>query len=182
MTLIGIGHQKQVGKDTVAEMLKEYCTSKGKPCYIYHFADELYRECAELLGITVEEIKKNKNHFRGLLQWYGTDYTKGYLGENDSWVIALEYTLENDNIPPSAIIIVPDTRFLNEVQWIRNQGGILIKVSRLNNMENRVPDMHQSEVELFNAGQWYDYNMLNSGTLEDLKEQVQTLAECLKLD
>jgi len=60
MTLIGIGHQKQVGKDTVAEMLKEYCTSKGKPCYIYHFADELYRECAELLGITVEEIKKNK--------------------------------------------------------------------------------------------------------------------------
>lgn len=181
MTLIGIGHQKQVGKDTVAEMLKEYYTAKGKYCYIYHFADALRKECALRLGISVTTIELNKQLFRPFLQWYGTEYTKVFLGQPNYWTNELDFMLQNDNIPTSSIIIVPDTRFLNEVQWIRNQGGVLIKVSRLNNVENRVPDQHQSETELLNAGQWYDYNMLNSGTLEDLKEQVETLAECLKL-
>jgi hypothetical protein len=71
--------------------------------------------------------------------------------------------------------IITDTRFPNEFDAIKKKGGICIKVLR----ENNTVDLHASETALDSYK--FDYVLNNSGTLEDLVEEVKTMLIHFKL-
>ena len=67
--------------------------------------------------------------------------------------------------------IVTDVRFPNEVQAIKDRGGILIRVER----EISAEDTHFSETALDNYKDW-DHIIENNGTIEELKDKVEKLS------
>ena len=66
--------------------------------------------------------------------------------------------------------IITDMRFPNEMQAVKANGGITIRVVRPSDKE--IPlDLHPSETALDDAK--FDYEIVNDGTIEDLKEKVE---------
>lgn len=121
---------------------------------------------------------------RWVLQYWGTEVCrKGF--HDDIWIAALENKLRQtkDNI------VISDVRFPNEIQSIKNAGGMIIWVKR-----GELPDWYDSAI-LANQGrniglnemkyrkihssEWawvgteFDAELTNDGTLEDLYSQVE---------
>jgi len=66
--------------------------------------------------------------------------------------------------------IITDLRFPNEMQAVKANGGITIKVVRPNDKD--IPlDLHPSETALDDAE--FDYEIVNDGTIEDLRDKVE---------
>lgn len=74
---------------------------------------------------------------------------------------------EEDLIYPKWII--PDTRFDNEAQAIKDRGGIIIKVQR----DVDTTDTHASEKGV--SDKYVDIVIDNNGSMEDLVEEVKTI-------
>jgi hypothetical protein len=98
----------------------------------------------------------------------------------DTWVNALfaDYKpvvkewdeLGNDTLVQYPNWIITDMRFPNEMQAVKANGGITIRVVRPSDKE--IPlDLHPSETALDDAE--FDYEIINDGTIEDLKEKVE---------
>ena len=106
------------------------------------FADKL-KECASLiLGVSRESFEYNsfKESFttlplsnkegepmtnREFLQYFGTEVGRNI--DKDLWIKALMYSYGRDK---ESHWIVPDVRFPNEADAIRNAGGVLWKIER----------------------------------------------------
>lgn len=136
--------------------------------------------------------KKTERTVRWLLQTVGTDAMRDVIHPN-IWVNALfadyksifigehEGTPEHDEyIYPNWIIT--DVRFPNELQAIKDRGGITIRVNRPN--INKLIDSginvqgtneHPSETALDNAV--FDHVIDNNGTIEELVEKVKEILE-----
>ena len=128
---------------------------------------------------------------RELLQILGTDALRNNL-HPDTWVNALmcyyipilnynnlkeavgemiwgEETGQVANIQYPNWIIT-DMRFPNEMQAVKANSGITIRVVRPHDKD--IPlDLHPSETALDNAE--FDYEIVNDGTIEDLKKKVE---------
>ena len=68
-------------------------------------------------------------------------------------------------------VVVSDVRFDNEIEAIRDRGGIIIKLVRETGLE---PDMHESERNIVN-NQNYDYLIDNNGNLHDLHHEIDVI-------
>ena len=158
MIILGIAGKKQSGKDTFADYVIQ--NARGLVAKI-HLSDPLKDEVAQLLAIPRQRIDNEKAYFRPLLQWYGTEWKRGQFG-NDCWIKKLEkkVLLSNANI-----IIIPDIRFANEVDWVRHMGGTIIKMERLGAADN---DPHVSENQINNFVPDITIKA-NSGDLKTLK-------------
>jgi dephospho-CoA kinase len=66
--------------------------------------------------------------------------------------------------------IITDLRFPNEMQAVKANGGITIRVVRPSDKEISL-DLHPSETALDDAE--FDYEIVNDGTIEDLKDKVE---------
>jgi hypothetical protein len=69
-------------------------------------------------------------------------------------------------------ILVDDVRFINELNVIKEHGGLIVKIDRpgFDGANN-----HASETSLDEYHDW-DRVLLNDGTLDEFKEQVKQLA------
>jgi tRNA uridine 5-carbamoylmethylation protein Kti12 len=163
MKLIGISGQKQSGKDTFAKHLAPYL---GGNCRILHFADELKREVSCACDVSVEELEQNKEVYRTILQWWGTEFRRKYKGDDNYWVdkVADDVNVLSGFLVDLAIIVA-DVRFMNEVDYIKNNGGYLIRIVRPSQMSN---DTHSSETSLSPFTGW-DEIVVNDGMLSDLQ-------------
>ena len=120
--------------------------------------------------------------YREFLQKLGTEAIRDGLHTN-TWVNALfaDYTLNRKKVEDEEYAteypnwIITDTRFPNEFDAIKKKGGICIKVLR----ENNTVDLHASETALDSYK--FDYVLNNSGTLEDLVEEVKNMLIHFKL-
>jgi hypothetical protein len=79
------------------------------------------------------------------------------------------------DIAPTENTIITDVRFKNETEWLFNNDGILIDVQRPDN-QIKVAS-HSSES---GTGVGADYIIVNDGTLEQLEDEVNRLADELK--
>jgi hypothetical protein len=133
---------------------------------------------------------------RWILQRWGTEVGRRSFHQ-DIWIASLERKLVgnlND-------IVIDDCRFINEIGVIRNQNGILIKINRGENpiwyetalsqlqynklyganfevhdtMTEKYPDIHISEWGWID--QEFDYEIDNSGTLEELHRKLDEIIE-----
>ena len=80
-------------------------------------------------------------------------------------------------------IVLSDTRFINEIETIRALKGRVVLVRRgpiPTQKEMQERDVHQSEWDWI--GQRFDYEIDNSGNLEDLKIKVDDMIKHLLQD
>lgn len=143
--LLGISGKKHSGKTSCAKIIKEYILPNNK-VGIKNFADELKFQTVRALQVgvpnfTLEELEQNKEKYRGLLQWWGTDYRRNIFGK-DYWINELTINI----LQPEQydLIIIPDVRFYNELDWIKENGGQVIYINRPNIFHR---DKHKSETE-----------------------------------
>ena len=163
MKVIGISGKKQSGKDTVAAMLSLMYPG----CVKYYFAGELKKEVARACGVTTEYIDQHKPNFRLILQGWGTDFRRNVYGD-DYWLKKMDIALES--LHTFKYLLIPDVRFKNEYEWVKGHGGVMIRLER----PSSAIDTHPSETELDSQKEW-DYVLDNSGTPEQLLEQVKQI-------
>jgi hypothetical protein len=72
------------------------------------------------------------------------------------------------------LVIIPDVRFKNELDFIKSQGGIMIRVEGASTSD----DTHVSENQLDNEK--FDYTVYNNGTFQELDNQVKSILNQIK--
>lgn len=160
-TILNISGKAQHGKDTLAEILADLLRAGGYRVQVIKFADSLKEEAAREHGWNGEKDKAG----RDLLQTLGT-----YKRENvdiDYWVKKAEEKFKGD----LDFILIPDTRYKNEIDYFRGKPGYRVITIRIERWENGelfdnglTPEQkaHSSEVSLDNYT--FDYWLqVNSG-------------------
>ena len=116
---------------------------------VYHFADPLKEMSINLFGLNPQEVygddnqKNMKTHIkwesmpdninnktgnmtnREFLEYFGTNIVRKI--KTDAWS---EFTIKRILAQKSEIAIIPDVRFPNEVDVIKKNGGIIIRLTR----------------------------------------------------
>ena len=123
---------------------------------VYHFADYLKDLSINLFGLNAQNVygtDKQKNELtnikwenmpfitkkggymtnREFLEQFGTKVVRKI--KTDAWVAA---TINKINYENSQLAIIPDVRFPNEVEAIKANGGVVIRLAR---------NLHNSDVE-----------------------------------
>lgn len=155
--IIAFAGRKQSGKTTCSEFVQTYANGTIEPLNstkIYNFADPLKQDiCINILGLTKEQCygtdeQKNElvNCFwnntqltaREVMQMVGTDMFRTM--QKNVWSDATIRKIQKDKAPLS---IIADCRFPNEVEAVKNAGGIVIKLTRNPHNSN-----HASETAL----------------------------------
>lgn len=194
--IIGIIGKAGAGKDTVAEMIiEEYSISKTnvsdskikrpvsyRPFNIAKFADGLKRSCAAITGLQSDYFYDRSNYgyviyslgitVRELMQKVGTGLRETV--DKDIWVkTALMKCAQNLNY------VFTDVRFPNEVEAIRNLGGMIIHIIRNDyedeSLKSEESKNHISETALDNYPINANITVLNNGDLEDLRKMVKQI-------
>lgn len=197
------------GKGTVGELLKMQGYKQASFAGVLKdTASIMFGWDRELLeGDTVESrvFRETKDEFwsekfgydfspRLALQLLGTEAGRDVF-HKDLWIYALEKRINNKRH-----VVITDTRFPNEIEWIRSKGGVIVQVKRGENpewyetalvenntnenahyilydngetMEQKYPNIHYSEWAWI--GQKIDYVINNDGTLKDLATSVNDL-------
>lgn len=131
-----------------------------------------------------------------LLQWWGTEYRRKMFGENywvdrvkeKIWQIKNEIIYSDKFNIDTHFILIPDTRFKNELNFIQAERGEYIRVVRLNEDGSQYLDSsrnpnHQSENDLEGISGGLNI-FVKSGEMELLKqksiEAINTIIKYLK--
>ena len=206
--IIGICGFIGSGKDTVANMFVE------RGCVQDSFAAPLKDVCASVFGWqremlegdTVEsrDFRETPDVFwttklgvpnftpRLALQLLGTEVLRNHFNEN-IWLNSLEYRIRKQ-LTDAPCTVISDARFRNELDLIKEMGGVIIWVQRgelpewfetaktahenvisRRIMETKYRDVHESEWNW--AGYPADYIVNNNGTLEELAKQVEDIRD-----
>lgn len=157
MHIIGISGKKQSGKDALTTALRLNFNGESRRIAL---ADPLKEEVARACGVSTQFIDNHKPDFRKMLQWWGTDFRRKFKHDN-YWIEQLFRNILAQP-PEVGLVVVPDVRFLNEATYIKEAGGLLIRVTRP--LPN--DDKHISETDLDD----YKFSdiLLNTGTLDDI--------------
>jgi hypothetical protein len=113
---------------------------------------------------------------RYILQYWGTEVMRGHFHDS-IWIDSFTARYRGENI------VLSDTRFINEINTIRDLQGKVVLVRRgpiPTQQEMQERSVHQSEWDWI--GQRFDYEIDNSGNLEDLRTQVGLMVRSLLPD
>jgi hypothetical protein len=132
------------------------------------------------------------------LQLLGTEAGRNVF-HKDIWVISLLNRAKGKDV------VVTDVRFKNEIDYIQNNGGIVVRVKRGEEpawydtalkqnstdidkhwlledehelMEQKFPDVHLSEWDWIGCD--FNYTIINDGTLQDLGNKIEEMLHTLK--
>lgn len=165
MNIIAFAGRKQSGKTTSAEFVQNlFANQYGISAKIYNFADPLKTLCMDILGLEHKQCygsDTDKNELvncywdgrqitaREVLQLVGTEMFRSL--QKNVWSDATIRLIKKEN--PN-LAIIADCRFPNEVEAIKNAGGLIIKLNR-----NPYHSSHASEIAL--DAENYDQQMFN---------------------
>ena len=176
--------KKYSGKDTLGKFFIERYKYKH-----ITFAQPLKEMIQNVFSITKEQLnepilKEEKDEYwqvspRQMMQFIGTELFRDQMKnlipniEEDVWIKILERKImkdveENKGKDNENKYVITDVRFKNEINFIRKNNGIIIKMYR--NVDNKI-DEHKSENEVEEMD--YDYLVENNGTIEELYDNVK---------
>ena len=180
--IIGILGNKGHGKDTISDHL----VSK----YQFHkkaFGNPLKEICQTLFGFNHEQLygnlKEIKDKYweitpRKAMQFVGTGLFRDKMNElipgisHNFWLECMRRQIGTYDR-----LVISDVRFQNEVDFIHEMNGIVIKVQRGNKETN---DVHASESEIRQITN-YDLYIANDSDLQKLYSKVDNLCQQLKI-
>src|SRR5690348_13638625 len=164
MILISLSGKKGSGKSTTARLIKDILLAYDSDLNVdlIAWADSLKEEVSKATGVSITVIEQNKPTFRSILQWWGTEFRRKFFNCEGYWIRKLLTKLVTST---ADVIIIHDTRFLNEVNTIRELKGYLWRIDRTS---SNVEDQHSSETELDTFNQW-DCIINNNVALGELK-------------
>ena len=171
MRVICISAKAQHGKDTSAVILKEIYEAEGKKVLITHYADLLKYICKTFFGWNGEK----DDYGRTLLQQVGTNIV--CAKQPDFWV---DFIINILKLFEGVwdIVIIPDCRFVNEIEKMRaNFDTTVIRVVRPN-FDNGLSDtqkQHPSETALDNFE--FDAVIYNNGSLAELRRALYKIID-----
>jgi hypothetical protein len=123
---------------------------------------------------------------RWILQQWGTEVLRNHFHDS-IWIASVENRLRNNKDD----IVITDCRFRNEIQSIKNVGGITLRANR-----GALPEWHDiavqynsgdqlSALKLYNlgihaseyssVGLEYDHQIDNNGSIDELHQQISRL-------
>ena len=130
MRIIGIAGKMGSGKDYIANnIIIPYLELKLNQSYLpFCFADQIKINIMSKMNITYHDVYVEKTNItRNLLQQEGTENGRLVYGE-DIWIKYFDNWVKIFKNRGIKNIITTDCRFKNELQYIKNQGGIIIKL------------------------------------------------------
>lgn len=155
--IIAFAGRKQSGKTTCSEFVQKYANGLIEPfnnVKIYNFADPLKQDiCMNIFGLTRDQCygtDNQKNELvdcywnnkqltsREVMQLVGTEMFRTL--QKNVWSDATIRKIKTEN---PTIAVIADCRFPNEIDAVKNAGGIVIKLTR-----NPYDSDHASEVAL----------------------------------
>lgn len=165
--VIGLAGVARVGKTTTADIFE-----KTFGVYPIAFADPIKSMIREMdPSIPWYKYEENKEEIipelgvslRFLYQTLGTEWGRN-LVRPQIWTEVLQRTVERN----SDLFLVTDVRYVNEADWVRDQGGLIIHVHKESPAEVRA---HSSEAGVdIVVG---DQHIYNNGTIQDLEEFIR---------
>jgi phosphomevalonate kinase len=131
--IFGIAGVARCGKDTLGKHLISKLTKKGYPSLRVSFADELKKDLdpflQEKLNISAfTNDNSEKNIIRPILVCWGTDICRKI--DSDYWIKKIEKQVKSC-IKNKIIVVITDVRYENEANWIKENGGFIIHLSRM---------------------------------------------------
>ena len=183
--LIGIVGNAHTGKDSLAKYL---ANSLDATVYIHPFAWFLKGCASEAFGIPfdnfVSTVTKEQTHPfwgvspREVAQYVGTEMFRAL--DSDFWIYRLIGHIDGDLELPEAweaysdgdVLLIPDVRFENEVEFILANNGHLIHLTRPGEVGNVGIPGHESEAGISSSVLASLYHIHNGGTLEELYLEV----------
>ena len=154
--IIAFAGRKQSGKTTSCEFVQSLFANKETK--IYNFADPLKQLCIDIFGLTYDQCygtDENKNEIvdccwsgtdskmtaREVLQYVGTDVFRAM--QHNVWSSATIRLIQKEQ---PDVALIADCRFPNEVEAVKNAGGVVLKLNR-----NLYESTHASETALDDA-------------------------------
>lgn len=184
--LIGLVGLARSGKDTVGEYLEtkgflrksfaapmKIITREIDPLLDFrpHRSHNLHEVPVRLSDALREHdedwVKANYPEYRRFLQRLGTEAFRGF--DESFWINWLFNELDASD-PMPAHVCITDARFPNEVERIRERGGVMWRIER-DGVDTG--DLHPSEAFIQELD--VDVVILNNGTLDDLYRTVDSL-------
>ena len=176
MKVILVSAKAQHGKDTVANIMKDQLEGMNKKVLICHYADLLKFICSKFFNWDGNKDLKG----RQLLQYVGTDTIRNKCKRPNYWV---DFIVDILNMFSDEwdYVIIPDARFNNEINVIKDSGfsTSVVRVNRTN-FEGILTDSqkkHQSECELDDYA--FDYIIENNRSLKELENKVLKCLRCI---
>lgn len=156
-TVITISGKARHGKDTSAQILKSFLENAGKKVLIIHYADYLKFICKQYFGWNGEKDLAG----RTLLQLVGTEKVRAK--EPDFWVSIVDKFM-NVFQDDYDYFIIPDTRFPNEIEFLKKAGWIVMTIKVIRpDFDNGLTEKqrnHPSETALDD----YEFDYIMSAT------------------
>lgn len=152
MILIGIAGPAQSGKSTLASEFRRLIEFRGQKYREQPFAGPLKRMLASI-GVDVSDLSKNvpvpfldgSVTPRIMMQTLGTEWGRSLLP--DLWLRVWQHELDDS----ASVVCVPDVRFNNEAELIRELGGTIIHVARKPTADMLAVPAHASEAGIKRA-------------------------------
>jgi dephospho-CoA kinase len=185
MTLIGIAGKMGCGKDYICNNVIIPILKKYNETFLQiAFADQIKVNVMTINNIKYNDVYINKTtHTRKLLQIEGTEKGRNLINENiwinyfNNWITVFK-NRGIDNF------ICTDVRFKNEIEYIKNQGGILIYINAPHRNMSRLKKECNDDIKLIEQLKSHasecDLDDLNSNTFDLIINNDSNDAENIK--
>lgn len=167
--ILGLTGRARAGKSTAAEAILEHCSRCGISCAIADIGEEVRRHCVEIGALPdIPRVRLSPEQIAVLI-------AEGR--KRRGWI---DRAVERHT--DKKVVIVPNCRYWDEVDFLRARQGVLVRVSRLNHdgspyiSFDRDPN-DRSECELLCAPA--DYYLVNTDAWL-VRRQAVTLFEYLQ--
>jgi hypothetical protein len=158
---IAFGGKMGSGKDCAVQYLKTMFPQSVKVA----FSDGIY----DILHYAQTKCGFPKVKDRAFLQWVGTDWA--HKIDNHVWI-----NMTLNSLPQDKHVFLSDIRFKTELEALKKDGWLCIKLIRTNVDSDRKGNGNEShcsetELDLISDTNW-DYIIENNGTIEELYNKL----------
>ncbi len=177
--LIGLGHRRGVGKNTIAELMKRHFERNGYGVSLVSFASKLKSIAYDLYswgGLQTEAYyEKYYDEKEKILPRLGKSPRTIWIEIGNKMRDVHPMTWVKAGLKRQAdVTIITDARYPNELDAIKEDGGLVIKVLNVNVPEHN--DVADSAAKDYKN---WDYVLFNSGTQAQLEEYIENFMHTL---